>query len=99
MKLNHIGHNVRRLKDSFNWEEKIFADEWEKLQTPRPYSDNCILHDIFSEFDFQGRQQPGYVTQEQATAVATIIQWLGSPVGSGWLQDVLERIEKERSKR
>ena len=97
MKLEHIGYNKHRLKDSFNWEEKIFSEEWEKFQSPRsPHNDKCALNDIFSIFDSNGRQQPGYVSQNQATAVATIIQWLGSPVGSGWLRDVLDKIEKER---
>lgn len=97
MKLEHMGHNVHRLKDPINYAEKIFAEEWEKFQLPQsPHNDTCALNDIFCTFDSNGRQQPGYVSQNSATDIATIIQWLGSPCGSGWLQDVLVKVEKER---
>ena len=83
MKLEHMGHNVHRLKDPINYAEKIFAEEWEAFQSPKSsINDNCCLNDIFCTFDSNGRQQPGYVSRHCANDVATIIQWLGSPVGS-----------------
>ena len=100
MNLEHIGHNKNRLKSPINWEENIFSEEWGKFQSPQyPHEDKCALNDIFSTFDSNGRQQPGYVSQTRATDVATIIQWLGTSVGSGWLQDVLDKIEKKRSEK
>ena len=94
----HLGHNKHRLKQ--NHAERIFAKEWIKLQQPTSkWSDTCNLNWIFNSFDARGKQQPGHVSEAQMKVAATVVQWLGSPVGLGWLREVLQKIDKSDNDR
>lgn len=57
-----------------NPEEKRFADAWKKEH---------VLHHLLGNGAF-----PRVPTKEEAAAAATVIQWLGSPVGQGFLSDL-----------
>ena len=75
------GINAHRL--SREPREKQFADAWAKANR-----DNQLLRYILDRsHDNRGRYFPSEVEQEVA---ATIIQWLGSPVGQGFLEDVCQ---------
>jgi hypothetical protein len=79
MTIRHEGLSRHRLAS--NPLEKAFAEAWEE-QAPRTlgyllYGQDCFTHT--------------QVTQREAEVAATIIQWLGSPVGSSFVADVLEK--------
>lgn len=68
--------------------EKIFAEEWDRL--------NSIGH--HSTLDYLLAKEPnhpkGEVTDRDREVAATVIQWLGSPVGQNFLKDVQIRVDK-----
>lgn len=82
MRTNHEGVSTHRL--SSNPLEAAYAEAWKK---EAPGTLGYLLCG-------QERHLHDY-TQRDATVAATIIQWLGSPVGSRFVQEVLE---KERTK-
>lgn len=66
--------------------EKIFSDAWVAANEGK-YS---MLELLFSD---DGGQTPAEVTDRDELVAATVIQWLGSPVGFSWLTDVIDKIE------
>ena len=79
----HEGYSSHRLKS--NPHEKIFAEKWEEINTEGRDTLAWILN-TFSEYD--GSQMKGIVSDRDMRVAASVIQWLGSPVGQSWLQDV-----------
>jgi len=73
----HEGISRHRLEQ--NPLEKKFAEEWDKKA---PLTLGYLLCG-------QDRHFHDY-TQRDAEVAATIIQWLGSPVGESFVRDVLE---------
>jgi hypothetical protein len=74
--VKHHGRSRHRLKD--NPLERKFADLWEHWnRKPMP-----ILAYLVGDGD-----DPGHPTEEQAEIAATVVQWLGSPVGEAFLKD------------
>ena len=74
MKIKHKGISRHRL-DS-NPREKVFAEEWAKIA---PDSLGYMLY---------GQDKLAHnVTPRDATIVATVIQWLGSPVGQHFVEE------------
>ena len=88
MKIKHVGASPHRLKS--NPIEAVFAAEWEKQNTPAP---SVMSHGTL-KFLLCSKGN-GLVTralsQAEATAAATAVQWLGSPVGFSWLKDTLQK--------
>ena len=79
----HHGISRHRLKD--NQLEAIYAHAWEK-QAPHTLGYLLCGND---------RQRHDYSPRD-ATVAATIIQWLGSPVGQSFVNEVLEEFKKKR---
>ena len=73
--MTHLGKNIHRWRD--NPLELEFATQWQS-QAPG------ILPYIFGD---GSREVP--LTKEQEAEAATVIQWLGSPVGQSFLRTVL----------
>jgi hypothetical protein len=71
------GKNVHRL--SCEPLERKFHDEWKKHQ-----EQNHTLEYILGD-----NNEPAVVTDYEQMIVATVIQWLGSPVGQGFLANIL----------
>lgn len=75
-----VGLNTHRLNS--NPEEKAFADAWAKRNTGRnnlPYLlDNRKVHTGY----------PPDVSDRDHVVAATLIQWLGSPVGQAFLEEL-----------
>lgn len=96
--IRHEGKNYRRLEPiNYNPREVAFARRWEE-EAPR------VLPWILCG---DGTKITSDLTQEQATDVATVVQWLGSNVGFSFLIAALKRcgyavspeIHKSRSAR
>lgn len=71
-----IGLHPHRLKD--NPEEKRFADAW---------AETCHLGSTLAYLLWEGDQRgrPPEPSDRDHAVAATVIQWLGSPVGQSWL--------------
>lgn len=76
MAIRHEGVSVHRLRpEADNPREVAFAEAWKNRNT----------HFHRTLVDLVGPE----VSQRDATVAATIVQWLGSPVGSCFLCDVI----------
>lgn len=75
--VRHRGRNTHRLAQ--NPMEQRFADQWEKINEHPGQCLNYLLGD---------GNRPGQATPDQEELAATVIQWLGSPVGRAFLRDV-----------
>lgn len=89
-KIQHVGVSAHRLKS--NPMEKVFAEAWKERNDPVSYRPIGTLQTLLcSKGDGIIERE---LTQEEATAAATVIQWLGSPVGFSWLRQTLENTKK-----
>lgn len=80
----NVGLHKHRLRD--NPEEKRFADAWQKQDA----AGNTLAH-LLSETSW-----PADVTPRDRLVAATVMQWLGSPVGQHWLGELgYRRTSKE----
>lgn len=68
--------------------EKRFSDEWHKYEGygDWQYGDRTLSY-LLSPYD---DKSPIFVEEETKHIAATIIQWLGSPIGQGFLREVME---------
>jgi len=88
--LTHEGYSSHRLKS--NPHERIFAEKWKDINT-RGDTLAWILYTFNSQ---DGRQEKGFISERDASVAASVIQWLGSPVGQSWLQEVQEEINLKK---
>ena len=67
--------------------EKDFAEAWEELNSARPGQINGrgTLDHLLTETP---NEADGVVTERDREVAATVIQWLGSPVGQSFLMQV-----------
>ena len=83
------GLHTRRL--SQNPIEKALSDGWaEEIVSVSSINENTLLDGLL---ELQGRENNrpiGYATQRDHVIAATVVQWLGSPVGFSFLQRALE---------
>lgn len=81
--IQHVGINEHRLMRSDAISEKEFAKLWNEIATDTlPY----ILYGPHAEHHA--------LTQDDASKAASLIQWLGTPVGSIFLNQAFDRIKK-----
>lgn len=81
--VKHEGMSTHRL--SQNPLEAKFAEAWAKLHDGHR-KDNGTLEYLLSPTN---RSMDTTMTDRDAVVAATVIQWLGSPVGQGFLAEVL----------
>lgn len=72
-------HQYRFNRGVENPLEKKFAELWEEH--------NIRSHTLEYLLSLENRR--GCITERDSTVAATVIQWLGTPVGRGFLCDVL----------
>lgn len=78
-----VGPNTHRFED--NPEEEAFARAWAKEnQESNPYGLLACLLDP----DHTCKGRPPRPSDRDIFVAATVIQWLGSPVGRGFLRDL-----------
>lgn len=78
MSIKHEGISRHRLE--FSPLEALYAEEWEKQAPGTLGYLLCGQDKDFHDY-----------TERDAQVAATIIQWLGSPVGSSFVSDVVEK--------
>jgi hypothetical protein len=76
MKKRHRGLHEHRFKE--NPEERRFAEAWAKQN-----EDGKTLAHLL---DANGRSWPPDPSDRDYEVAATVVQWLGSPVGQRWLE-------------
>lgn len=87
--IKHEGCSPHRL-NIHNMEEMIFADEWKKKCKNYNLLPYLLSNSMYEAYMVES------ISQRDAFVAATIVQWLGTNVGSGFLQTVYERILKEK---
>ncbi len=87
--MKHTGIHIYRTAD--NPAEMVFSDQW-LMQNGR---DSNFLEQILRKnpHEFEG------ISERDASVAATIIQWLGSPVGECFLNNCVEEIELKGNER
>ena len=77
-------HNgLHQYRFSTNPLEKKFAEAWDELNV-RPHSGgNCVDSIVSKDWN-----NPSYATDREIEICASVIQWLGTPVGQMFLQGV-----------
>ena len=81
--MKNKGKNQYRFKQ--NPIEKIFAELWDNMNTGiAGRIDGCGVLDYIMAED--PNNPKGEVTDRDRVVAATVIQWLGSPVGQGFLK-------------
>ena len=84
-KLKHEGRQPYRLKN--NPMERAFARAWKERNTVAP---GMMGHGILDYLLADDSNRPlDEVTERDASVAATVVQWLGSPVGQCFVRDVL----------
>lgn len=78
--MKNVGLNIHRVKD--NPLELAYAKEWDRLNI-----DYDILACIIGEGNVKGNP-----SERDYQIAATVIQWLGSPIGRNFVEDVLTKI-------
>lgn len=74
--MQNKGLHQHRLSD--NPEEARFAQAWEE------HANQNLKYHLAPA----GQEYPGEPSKRDRQVAATVIQWLGSPVGQGWLRDL-----------
>lgn len=87
----HRGLSHDRVK--YNPKEHAFAEAWEKENT---YYSSPILQAMLNNLP---KRQDRILTARDAMVAATVIQWLGSPIGSHFLAGVQEKIAVQEDDR
>lgn len=64
----------------------------------KKYREEKIFAKSWEKLANQWQTDESFVTQQEATAAATVIQWLGSSVGMSFLEDTLKEIGFELRK-
>lgn len=80
MRLKNFGLHMYRFRD--NPEEKRFAEAWEQANER-----GSILDHLLDMRNAHIGRAPSASARDR-TVAATVIQWLGSPVGQAWLRDI-----------
>ena len=76
--MSHLGKHPHRLAQ--NPLEKEFSDAWAKA--------NDVHHQTLAML-MGADNRPGATSAQDEMVAATVVQWLGSPVGQGILRSVL----------
>lgn len=91
--LRNRGYSTHRFKD--NPEEQRFAEAWDAVNSS---GQQPVAADFLPYLLTPGDQRfPVEPSERDRRVAATVIQWLGSPVGQGWLRDLgYEKKDGER---
>lgn len=85
----NTGMHTHRLAE--NPEEERFANAW------RQYNQTTLLEWLLTPSALHERRWPAPISERDEVVAATIVQWLGAPVGQGFLRDLgYVRVKKSR---
>lgn len=78
--------------------EAIWAGEWIKINRSIPHLLGHLLAPDGAKRDWAGRAMPVHVTRRDAAVAASIIQWLGTNVGNGFVLQCQKRVNDALTK-
>lgn len=78
--MEHKGLNQHRFND--NPLEKVFAEKWNEFNTSG--------HTLEYLLSPSNRRESTTMTDRDSIVAATVIQWLGSPVGQSFLRQAIK---------
>jgi len=84
--IKHKGIHQNRLNLNRNQLERDFAKAWEEMNAVNSEGYSALDH-LLSE----NNNNPTMSSQRDASVAATVIQWLGSGVGQGFIADVMKK--------
>lgn len=84
MSKKFLGKSLYRFEK--NPKEKVFSNEWIELNRGK-YS---MIEMLLSS---DGGKTPAQVNEHDELIAATVIQWLGSPVGYSWLIEIIKKMK------
>lgn len=88
-KIKHEGLSTNRLNE--NPLERAFSEAW------KAYNNSTAGYDLLDYLLALDPNNPkGEVSKRDAVVAATIIQWLGSPVGQCFFRDVMEEYNAKK---
>lgn len=90
MKIKHEGLSTNQLNS--NPREQVFAKAWKQINDP-PYPVVSVPLELLLCSNGDGNINRD-LSQIEATTAATVIQWLGSPVGWEWLNETMEKAQR-----
>lgn len=88
--------NRTTIADAAGQLEKALSDEWSDENETKPwmYSGSGLLQALFNRSEYIGQMFPTCtheVTDSERMVAATVIQWLGTNVGRGFLDSAFRR--------
>ena len=85
MRKKFVGLNKHRLEYDYNALERSFAEEWSKMNGGKTL--DYLMTPI--------KNDPNYaeLSDQDHLVAATIIQWLGTPVGQGFIRDAQKKAD------
>lgn len=97
----HRGLSFERTDDAkTNPRERVFAEEWNRINTQDPLGYSLLdrlCHEPRDSFAVGGPPS-GTCNERDHQIAATVIQWLGSNVGQGFLDQTIPRVKAAQTK-
>ena len=84
--MRNKGINTHRFRN--NPTEKLFAKKWDEINTS-PSGKDCILEFILAT---DANHPKGETSDRDREVAASVIQWLGSPVGQIFIRTVQKEV-------
>ena len=78
-----------RPEDSYYQKEVVYLSVFENMLK------SGFKIDYFGGMKSNGMDATRYLNEDEKALVATVIQWLGTPVGQGYLKEVEDKIANE----
>lgn len=83
---DHVGTNTYRLNMEGNELEKNLAEQW-RLANENPSNTLSVILGSFKD--------PATVSKRDAIVAATVMQWVGTPVGRSFVERVYEKHDQD----
>ena len=94
--IKHIGNCPER-RNIWNPGEMIYAEHWKKVnKNIRGLNDGYGHLELLLSNDLV-LVRPAIITQRDAFVAATVIQWLGSSIGQGFIDECQREIKKREA--
>lgn len=92
-RVRHVGKHARRYTYPCEQSsrEQVLAEEWQKTNNPPSFLNGGIGTLEWLLCTDEKQRLVRELTPEEATAVASAIQWLGTNCGWCWLEDTVEK--------
>lgn len=96
--VKHIGNCPER-RNIFNPREMVYAKKWEMVNQRTPgLNRGCGYLELLLNQHGDSSFVISSISQRDAFVAATVIQWLGTNIGQGFMEECEKKIKEEKSK-